>query len=267
MTRGARTRLGECIALVSLGLAVSCGRSTLYGLESDVGESGDGPDGSGGTRAGRGGRSGNGSGGNPGKGGSGNGANPSTGGNGEGGSNAGFGGTLTTGGTSLGGGASGGFSGNVTTGGTSTAGSAAGGMDSGGVGGNGGIGGEAGNPQAGKAGEAGMPNTPGVLCGDTVCDAADRCCVGLTDIGCVPAGSECNGAVLTCSQPGDCDSGGFCCLTMGMGMATGECSDTCTTEFGTGRIKLRLCATQDDCTDDRECRMTFVGVTACMRRF
>jgi hypothetical protein len=263
MTRGARTRLGEWIALLSLALSASCGRSTLYGFESDAGESGDGPDGTGGTSAGRGGRSGKGTGGNPGKGGNAAAGSASAGRTGEGGTDTSTGGSFAEGGTGI----SGGFAGNVTTGGTSTAGSAAGGTDSGGLGGNSGNGGDAGSPQAGKAGEAGMPNTPGVRCGDTICDARETCCVGLTEFGCVPAGSECNGAVLTCSQPGDCESGGFCCLTMGMGMATGECSDTCTTEFGTGRIKLRLCASQDDCTDNRECRMTFVGVTACMRRF
>jgi hypothetical protein len=267
-----RGNLCRAAVLVSLAFAASCGRSDLYGdfVESAGGdgfESGGNGNGSGGTRAGRAGSNGSG-----GDGVATGGSGPNTGGS------DGTGGVLISGGTgpdaggavSTGGTASGGDS---TSGGSDTGGfagaAASGGVPSGGVSGVGGDAGQSGNAgKAGMAGMAGQTNMPGVNCGGTVCDAADTCCVGLTATACLPAGTACNGAVLLCSAPSECEDASFCCLTMGGGMASSECSNECSNSFdGNGRLKLRLCESDDDCTPNRECRMTFVGVMACMRRF
>jgi hypothetical protein len=268
------------LAVVWLALAVGCGRSMLYGefsRESDDldGEGGEGADSSGGTRAGRTGGGRNGAGGDTtGAGATGpstGGTSTGTGGDGSGatGPNTGGSSTGATGGIATGGAANGGTS----SGDTSTGGSVSAGNGNGGVANSSGVGasaGQGGNQQAGKGGEAGEPNNPDVPCGDTICDVTETCCVGLTETACLPDGSACNGAVLNCSSPGYCaaEGGGeFCCLTMGGGMATAECSDDCSNSFdGSGRLRLRLCESDDDCTPNRECRMTFVGVNACMRR-
>jgi hypothetical protein len=270
-SRTASTR--PFLALVWLALAAGCGRSVLYGdfarESGDLdGDGGEGEGNSGGTSAGRGGRSGttgsgatgpNTGGTTTGSGGDGSGATgPNTGG-----ANSTGGSPVVTGGTSNGGEPNGGTS----SGNTSTGGSAIAGANSGGVGASSGQGG---SPQAGKGGQAGEPSVPDVPCGDTICDISETCCVGLTATACLPEGSACNGAILNCSSPGYCaaEGGGeFCCLTMGGGMATADCSDDCSNSFdGSGRLRLRLCESNDDCTPNRECRMTFVGVNACMRR-
>lgn len=250
------------LTLVWFALVAGCGRTVLYGeqtIEEDpLGNGGEGADSSGGTRAGRGGRNG-------------------TAGDASatGGSNSQSGGTSTVGGNASG--ATGGrnsVGGSLVTGGTSNAGvgadggsSTTGGTNAGGVSGVGADAGQGGNVQAGKGGEAGEPNDPGPNCSENPCEEGEFCCVGLTATACLPEGTDCNGAVLGCSAPSSCD-GAICCLTMGGGMASSECTDDCSNNFpnGSGRLRLRLCASDDDCTPNRECRMTFVGVTACMRR-
>jgi hypothetical protein len=53
---------------------------------------------------------------------------------------------------------------------------------------------------------------------------------------------------------------------MGGGVATATCSDECSNNGEPMRLRLRLCESDDDCTPNRECRMTFIAVNACMRR-
>lgn len=135
-----------------------------------------------------------------------------------------------------------------------------GGFDGGGTA----TGGTGGSGVAGS-GMAGSPSGPQVSCGADSCDTSKEfCCAGLGGFGCLPKGSECGGAVLTCSQGGDCPGNTVCCLKV-IGDVGGEsqCKASCVNMRGPGRER-QLCSRDDECPFDH-CRATVFGLSWCTR--
>lgn len=115
----------------------------------------------------------------------------------------------------------------------------------------------------GSGAQGGTGTMTSISCGDEVCDPSQSvCCARRSQPSyCTDPGSNCPGATLTCSGPGQCGPGEVCCFHARLSYCTTDCPVS-EGEPGTPPT-ITLCDSSADCGPDETCVLAPRGIAYC----